>query len=227
MGENNESPGAEAPAWVAFLDVYGFAARLKEKQSLAILAKTLRAMQSTSEKEADFSATRTYFFSDSIILVQYVSGDARGALSKLEKLVRRLASEALKNSLLIRGAFGFGPMVTEDNICIGLPLLQAYELEQQLYLPFVVIPEVACRQADIQTLNMKFRDVPTKQGLLSAMAILPAPNQSLVVYAADQYQKTRITGPYTVAKVWRDLIDYVERIDGQRHENDRPKNYDK
>ena len=182
MTEVEQTYDTEAPAWVAFLDVYGFAARLKDKRPLAELAKTLRAMQNTSEKEADFSATRTYFFSDSIILVQYVSGDPRGALSKLETLVRKLSSEALKNSLIIRGAFGYGSMVTEDNICVGLPLLQAYELEQQLYLPFVVIPETACQDADISSLNMKFRDVPTKQGLLSAMAILPAPNQVLVEY---------------------------------------------
>lgn len=212
----------EQLAWVAFLDVYGFASRLKSKKPLSELAETLKAMHATSEKEANFSATRTYFFSDSIILVQYVDDNARQAVSKLESLVRKLASEALKSSLVVRGAFGFGPMVTEENICLGLPLLQAYELEQQLYFPFVVIPEGACIEADVFSLNFKFRDVPTKSGILSAMVILPAPNESLLEYAVDQYQETRISGPQPVAKVWLDLIDYIQRIDHQRYNDERP-----
>ncbi len=198
-------------AWVAFLDIYGFSAFLKDAKSLEEVAFSLETIRNNAEKRLNKSITRTYFFSDAIILVQEATESPGRGFSDMEQFIRHLCIEAADFDLALRGAVYFGEVMIDDHICIGQPLVDAYKTEQSLKIPIVVLPEKAMETAQA-TGTMKIRGIPRKDGYMNGFAILPSPITLLRDTAARNRDKTSVHGPYDVSEVWHKTFQFCERV---------------
>lgn len=202
---------APIKAWVAFLDIYGFSAFLKESEALEHVASALETIRTNAEKRLEKKVTKTYFFSDAIILVQEATSAPGKGFSEIERFIRHLCIEAASFDLALRGAVYFGEVMVDDHICIGQPLVDAYKTEQSLKIPLVVLPEKAMESAQ-STGTMKIRGIPRKDGYMNGFAILPSPITLLRDTAARNRDKTSVHGPYDVSEVWHNTYQFCERV---------------
>lgn len=207
-------------AWVAFLDVYGFKALFtQQKKTPSEVAGLLYELQARAEAEAKCDVSFTYFFSDAIVLIQRATDTPDRGLQRIEELIRHLCLEATRHGLALRGAVTFGEMVADQSVCVGMPLAKAYELEQRMAMPIVILPQRYALDGN-HSLLKDLRDIPMKDGMLRAFAILPSPITPLRELASRFEQAALVNGPHHVASVWQRTREFCDAVILDRNDDD-------
>lgn len=196
-------------AWVAFLDIYGFRNRLASSKSLSELVRSLTDLKGRALIQARRPVSRTIFFSDAIVLVQESTDDLDKGFSDLEVLIRHLCVEGTRLDLPLRGSVAYGEVIVREYFCVGQPLIDAYDFEQQLLIPIVVLPERVCAAAGVP-IPKKMRPIPTKEGIASGFPILPIPSEEFLALSRRRLIATLRDGPPRVASVWDQTIKFCQ-----------------
>jgi len=199
--------------WLAYLDVYGFSAEVREN-SLVSVVKRLRRLQSDVAKTISAKRAAKYVFSDSVVIFwpataserQKIATDAIDVLRTLQKLARLY-------DFLLRGVVTYGIMSTGPDYFVGEPLLRAVRLEQLLSIPLVVVPDVDLNpDENALPLPYQIANVPTKIGLTRAYPILPAPRRDLSSWVEQKAFKHLREGPHEVAQAWHGLHEFLQKL---------------
>ncbi len=151
--------------FVAFLDIMGFKDRMlrypheKVLETLTSFRMAVRPLGIAENLAA--SAVRPVFFSDSILLVS--GDDSLESALRITLSAEWFVQEALDIQIPIKGAIAFGMQTAnfEDSLHFGAPLIDAYELQNQVKLYGVVLHHTTeKRLADLRVLDPdKYRSI--------------------------------------------------------------------
>lgn len=158
---------------VAFIDVLGFKGKLKEFEDEAVFH-----YQNYSDQEGDFESEllgvnyskkandfikildnslkflsvdefRYYLFSDNICITTK-EGTTKENLSELLNVVSNLYFEFASKGYFLRGGIDYGLFVDRDSIAVGVPLMNAYQIESSVAnFPRIVLSENFVKQFEI------------------------------------------------------------------------------
>jgi hypothetical protein len=207
-------------AWVAFLDVYGFSAMVRDSpDGGATITDKLSSLVTRISR--DFVAPRVsvHAFSDAIYITHPVaSSDVKEVEVTLHACVdnlSRIISLYADYGLPLRGDIGFGRVIRNAGMLVGEAVLKAYSYEQLIGVPVVILPTVELSRSGIDLYNSPFGQLrqdldlgPT--GILSAIVVPPAPANSFLNLAEQKYSELVLTGPYQVARAWRLAITLLK-----------------
>lgn len=182
MTEENKLWNETPNIFVAFLDIMGFKDRVfrEEHKDVKKMLESLRPAIEEIEKEAKkrlqgqitlqekekTANTASSFifpvsFSDSIILFSSDDSSDSGVDIILDAAV--ILSEAIKNEIPMKGAIAFGEMTVDidKSLYFGKPLIDAYELQNELQLYGIVLHHTA---------EKRFKDLKMEHILGSSLA---------------------------------------------------------
>jgi len=206
---------ARATAWLAYIDIFGFGAELLEPDLDALSAR-LNKLHESIEKEIPANENfHLYMLSDSIVIFcSHKERQRANALTDLVNLLVKIQTVAIKLEFVFRGVITHGKLVYGRRVCLGTPLLKAVRLEAQLGIPLVVLPETELDRAEdifpIEPLGPLI--IPTKNGLLLATPVFPAPIDEFRKHARQKFHDTARDGPDHVAKAWAELNAFVTNL---------------
>jgi hypothetical protein len=143
-------------SFVAFLDIMGFKNKImvdghdEVKKMLMKLRSSIKAIEKIAsinevinkmkDRNAQIpSGVYPVTFSDSIILIS--TDKSYGSFKILLKFVAYIIREAFSNEIPIKGAIAFGKMTADINnsLYFGKPLIDAFELQDELKLYGVIL----------------------------------------------------------------------------------------
>jgi hypothetical protein len=149
-GYNLFEPQKCRTCWVCYLDILGF----KERVTRSIGDGVIHYYQSREIVECWLRRKprlRLACWSDSYVI--YSEDDSAGSFWDVEQVARHIDTQHMMRHIPIRGALSCGAMyiVEEDGICIGPPLVEAYEhAENQNWIGFLL-----CRSATRRLTELK------------------------------------------------------------------------
>jgi ABC-type multidrug transport system fused ATPase/permease subunit len=127
-----------------------------------VAEKRMAVSNIQNEKEnVDFSCVKAVFFSDSIFIVS--SDDSIISFARLCATANFIIAKAMLKKIPMKGAIAYGEMTSDFNrsIHFGKPLIDAYNLQQELYLYAVVLHHTA----EKELINRKILNIFEKQRL--------------------------------------------------------------
>jgi hypothetical protein len=136
--------------WCCYLDLLGFKKLIQK--DISLLNSVHRYYQSREIIEAWIRRRRHLHlicFSDTFII--YSSDDSDAAFAYIEQAAREIVNLNLKHGIPLRGALSCGALyiVEEDNICIGIPVIEAYEqAENQNWIGLILCNSAVQRLKD-------------------------------------------------------------------------------
>ena len=186
-------PNITCDRFVAFLDIMGFKDRLQRdghkrvKELLESLYPAIEdikklkdlALGSNNSSSKDTDGSEISFlipvsFSDSIILIS--SDESLTSAVTIIAYVRYILYTAIKKGILMKGAIAYGEMTadTEKSLYFGKPLIDAYELQNDLQLYGAILHHTMEKYLIVSGLSKSFRNflyfdvhVPMKFGKIS------------------------------------------------------------
>ena len=127
--------------FVAYMDIMGFKDLIYRENKLFIYDKL-----SSLYKHAYIhqSNTKLVIFSDSIILISSSDESEKAAIDLL-KQTQSILLFAIEAGIPIKGAIAYGELTIDDeySVCFGIPLIDAYELHNEMQLYGVVLHHTA------------------------------------------------------------------------------------
>ncbi len=179
MNEEKEKWKNTCNRFVAFMDIMGFQDRVFRDNHNDVLdimkelSNCLTAINNVAEKRmavsniqnekenVDFSCVKAVFFSDSIFIVS--SDDSIISFARLCATANFIIAKAMLKKIPMKGAIAYGEMTSDFNrsIHFGKPLIDAYNLQQELYLYAVVLHHTA----EKELINRKILNIFEKQRL--------------------------------------------------------------
>jgi hypothetical protein len=200
MAKENEVPNITCNRFVAFLDIMGFKERLlrdghdEVKKILESLRPTLSKMEQIIKNELKikelkekleevYSPTAPLIlpisFSDSIILVS--DDETLDSLSHLVDDVRLIFFQSIFSGIPMKGAIAHGKMTADrdNSLYFGQPLIDAFELQQDLQLYGVVLHHTAERRLPNFSVEKNF----SKYGIIQYLT--PLKSQKIQHYLLD------------------------------------------
>ena len=157
MAENTEGWEPTCKRFVAFLDIMGFkdmVLRSRHDEVLRILESLTPTIQGIEEDaikrlaKTEFNELektgikfiiRPVLFSDSIILISY-DGSLASAIG-MSVNIRQIFHQAILNGIPVKGAIAYGEQTADFNnsLHFGMPLIDAFELQNELLLYGVIL----------------------------------------------------------------------------------------
>lgn len=218
------------PCFVGFFDIMGFRNMVRSlpeeeiynkmrmiKDILSFSDKQVFTRPDTKKGDEDIYTLRSYIFSDSIILFSRTDsvGDGKLLLSQASLIMGSCLAEGIP----LKGALSFGDMVTDHKrqIFFGQPLIDAYELQEQLYLYGAILDESIVtffdeNKVDISMLTLDY-NVPfkTKFNTYKLINIVPAWPDKIELHrqSINNFQNTDNPHVYCYAKNTIEFIDYA------------------
>ena len=214
-----------------YADVYGFSAMVRRDldataESLKTLTKRCVALVESRKRTAS-GHINLQFFSDNLMLVLQPKSSDPGVLCDcLEEFIILCADlyyESILTNLPLRGAIGVGNLIVLEGQFLGVPVIEAVEIEKQIRLPFIFITEQMidrtrskCHNHRIEQLfTQKPIDIPFGDGVLSALPIIPADTHALTEFAKGKYRSYRLSpGTAKPAKDWFQVAKIVAELTG-------------
>lgn len=190
--------------WIAYLDIYGFAAQVSGGE-MEQLSLALSEIFDGAARDLDAKGIQYYFLSDSVILA--CRDDGYASFNKLITATKLIQRQAIERNLVFRGAVAHGAMRVMKNVCVGESLIRAYQVEQGIGCPVVVLPEREFLRSGYSPLP-KFSLVPTKDGgEISAVPLFPAPLGELIDHCQRMIERAQRDGPAVVVRPWKLLLE--------------------
>jgi hypothetical protein len=149
--------------FIAFLDIMGFKDRVyreRHKDVITMFESFIPAVETVkdaSKQKTDRNDTKTntipIIFSDSIFLVSK-DNSIKSACDIIEDATW-IFSKAIKKEIPIKGAIAYGEFTSdiEHSVYFGRPLIDAYELQNELRLYGVIIHHTAEKQLNKMNIN--------------------------------------------------------------------------
>ena len=148
---------------VLFMDIMGFKDRVTRMEHKELLEKMIEFKEKNDRlkpllKDKKGELLRIVQFSDSIIIASL--DDSKSALNKIVKAGVVLMQNALETGFALKGAIAKGPLTfdSESGIYFGLPLVDAYLLEEELKFYGVVFHH------SVEELIQQYKDNPPMKG---------------------------------------------------------------
>jgi hypothetical protein len=208
-------------AWVVYLDVYGFSAKVEEGVA-PIVQKDLVSVHKRARRflREKYSETIYLSISDSTCVV-YPVGDVNDKIESLNRCagaVSGIMDFFFDRDLPIRGCACFGQVVFGDNILVGSPVLRAVELEKLLPFPLVAVPlremypRGTKKRSELedwgrQTLE---RIVVRPDGQMYACLIFPSQLDAFGRYVDEKLEHYLTSGPTGAASGWALTQEYLK-----------------
>ncbi len=170
--------------FVAFLDIMGFEDLVSRNDHMLVLKKMEEFSQVIKEPErfakddmvvkGDLPYIRTVFFSDSILLVS--SDDSKMSANILISFVQWMFPIAVRMKIPIKGAIAYGKQTADfdNSLHFGKPLIDAYELQNEILLYGVVLHHTMEQylrakkmMIEIENTDLYKYEVPIKAGKIN------------------------------------------------------------
>lgn len=199
-------------AWVGYFDIYGFKALVAEQRNdLGGLAQKL---QDTYDEVSKVLLPDTAIFRISdcfFITCPQTQDDPLNSLLSVQRQVEELLRVYSERELPLRGGLAFGEVYAKGDVLIGSAVAKAYEYEQLVPCPVVVIPAREIRESKIPLTKWKAsEDIATRDGIIAATLWKPRPIQDFYNLTVRMYRKYRVGGPASVAKAWYDAQRFIK-----------------
>ena len=156
--------------YIAFIDILGFK-NLVESKSHNVVYKKIHAIveslikmealfkfkKEEEEQEEENEWIKKWVFSDSIMLVS--RDDSEFSADVIFLVTANIVAEALNQELLVKGSIAFGEFTAdyENSIFFGKPLIDSYQLEENLKISSIVIHhtcEKKLKQMKYENINL-------------------------------------------------------------------------
>jgi hypothetical protein len=168
---NTFNPANCKNRWCCYLDLLGFKKLVqKDGYDCDALINPVHIYYQCREIVEDWvskkSCLRLICFSDTFLI--YSDDDSAVSFWHIEQAVRWIMNENLSRQIPLRGALSCGAMylVEDDDICIGTPLIEAYEqAENQNWIGFLL-----CRSATQRLSKLK---LPPSKRLNYRRSLIP------------------------------------------------------
>jgi hypothetical protein len=216
---------------VVYLDVYGFRPLigaldnldLSEKLTqghesiLAILQNNQLGSRSHSNKL--HKPPYVYVFSDSIA-ISYPTKDPRDRILLAKKCVgdiRRILDAFVRLGMPLRGGIGFGEVTCGKNMLIGEPLVRAYEDEQRIDAPLVLLQEKEITNGLPEgsrgaVSDLQFGMVHMKNNEMTrGCVILPRQMNTFMDLISQKIEESLENRKYSVVTAWSNALYYVDQ----------------
>lgn len=172
--------------FIAFIDIMGFSNyvfrnehKLVKKRMIAlqrILANTELSVKRISKQfDGINEAIRTVIFSDSILLITI--DQSKSSLENILYTCQLFLSESFKKRIPLKGAISYGTITAdfEKSLFFGKGLIDAYSLQEQLFMYGVVLDEKIERRlrkkGEDSVRLCKYGKVPTKSGMINHFTV--------------------------------------------------------
>ena len=206
----------ESDAWIAYVDVYGFKAKVRKNS--ADLTTLIEAIQIAHRQILPRlqDSTKLYALSDSIFLIVRVDAvDVWCAYQQLIADLRILADEFLGQGLPLRGGIAFGPVCSGDGILLGEAIERAVGYEGLVGAPVVILTESEAKRAGLDTRLGPFKSVELlndtgRLGLHSIMVIKPKSPTRFRRFALNLLRDHLVEGPPHVAYAWKMALELTK-----------------
>ena len=207
-----------------FADVYGFSAMVLENDPDELSSRLRGFHKGISEilKRREKQTFKLIQFSDSIFLTK--AAGERNFLSNLESFLNvclEIYSLSMTHRFPLRGCITYGDLRVTNSAIIGGALLQAYSIEKDIGLPLIILPGFT-----VHSFPNKFQqaiwkylaepiDLRLRDGIISAVPILPSADLKVKNYAEERYiELAQSFGKERPAGAWKKLLQVIEnRID--------------
>jgi hypothetical protein len=205
IGMSNQITGR---CWIAYMDIYGFAAHVEKHGEPRIYSRLLQTMESVRDTVESHNLHSVHL-SDSLFVVSF-EGGMHGAkyLTALRDCIADVQDDLLNAKFIPRGCLAHGTIEMSPKVIVGAALIRAVRLEQQIAMPCVLLPLKELSGA--QPPSDFVYDVPTKRGgLIRGAPILPRTLQPLKVAHQEQMDDCLIHGPPDAALALKHLEDLI------------------
>ena len=213
--KNSMQQSKAREAWVVFLDMYGFSAMVESCPTKRLFRAINMAHKQVKDKVCQHQyVPELFFLSDSMFLIYSVAKPedkwpvVHHCLECLPEIIYIFA----ENGFPVRGGIAFGEVQFSADILVGLPVVQAVLYEKLSPIPCVLLPVRELLQGkDCDDPLVKDVDLLTLRdgSLMAGRVIYPRPIEGFLKLANSKVRKYSVTGPYNVAKVWFDALNYI------------------
>lgn len=207
--------------WVAYIDVFGFAAHVERHGEAEVYRRLLEVMESIRDT-VERHELHSVHLSDSIIIVAFEGGvQGTAHLNAIRDCVADVQDDLLSLNFIPRGSLACGTIEMSPKVIVGSALIRAVRLEQQLAAPCILLPLKELRQA--RAPSNFIHDVPTKHGgLIRGAPLLPRTLGLLKAAQAKQLDHCLIHGPAEAAQALKHLEELVHAY--ERHQANHRRN---
>jgi hypothetical protein len=210
-----DEPRTSGRCWVAYIDVYGFAAHVEKCGEAEVYQRLLQTMESVRDTVARHNLDSVHL-SDSLVVVAF-EGGAHGQkyLNAIRDCIADVQDELLNAQFIPRGCLTHGTIEMSPKVIVGAALIRSVRLEQQLAMPCVLLP--LKELGDVLSPSDFIYDVPLKRGgLIRGAPIFPRTLQLLKIAHQQQMDNCLVHGPPEAALALKYLEEMIRAY--ERHQ---------
>ena len=203
-------------AWVVYCDIFGFSAYVRENEIATVTNKLHDGHSKIQQRFADKTdCVNIRVISDSIFLIFKVAEKEERAkvLQECISDTQKIMADFAGLKLPLRGSIAYGEVCIGENLLLGDVVLRAVHAEAMIPAPFVLLPKIEMEGLANTDIPNRVEKIPIKgDGLITAVLVHPMPVDSLLHLALEYIESYSTKGPYALAKVWNDVLDYINKI---------------